>query len=294
MGCIYSTAVSVANHDEASISLSDIAVDIESQLPTIQPPSEANVWKNASSDDLNELIGQYFDDTDQALEIYALLDRCFKKATLSTFVGDVIISDKFSSIRNKHNAMLARLLRLGQKLDEKLVQMKTRRIVAKTISIGLVTTILITSEVTSYMEGLLSGPVAVVLAVISSIPFGWVGKRVDTLFESYEKPMKDEKKILVDMKIGRTAMYRDLENIKRHVDGVKDQIEGLVELKVHGDEDECSMTKRRVEEARESVEGLVKLCDGCNAETRYYRFLIHRKVWKIKMGDDKLISSLAL
>lgn len=90
MGSVYSAAVkiysiSAATHDAAdetaTVSVAETTIDVEIHRPTNRLPS---TFKDAF--DLHELVDEYFNDIDQAMEIYAMLGRCFRKTMFVVFI----------------------------------------------------------------------------------------------------------------------------------------------------------------------------------------------------------------
>lgn len=273
-----------------------------------------DIWK---TEELFELVEEYFENSLQTLDFCAALEKCLKRArdsqllilvALQTFDEETVDgSNKYvktledlKNFRNsgdpfteefiqvfqsvyKHQILMLDKLKLRKKkLDKKLKYIHAWRKVSSIIFAATFAAVLICSVVAAAMA---APPVAAALAAATSIPLGSMGKWIDSLWKNYETALKGQKEVLSFMQVGTYVAIKDLDNIRVLIDRLEIEIESLMHNANFAIEEEA--TKVGIEEIRKqlamfmkNVEELGSQADICSRDIRRARTVVLQRIIK--------------
>lgn len=220
-----------------------------------------DIWK---SQDLFELVEEYFENSLQTLDFCAALEKCLKRARDSQLLilvalqqfeeesssevggsnnrytrtlqelknfkdaGDPFTEEFFQifqSVYKQQILMLEKLQVRKSKLDKKLKYIHSWRKVSSMIFVATFAAVLICSVVAAAIA---APPVAAALAAATAIPIGSMGKWIDSLWRNYENALKGQKEVISSMQAGTYVAIKDLDNIRILIDKLEVEIESLL------------------------------------------------------------------
>ncbi|KAE9448528.1 hypothetical protein C3L33_19547, partial [Rhododendron williamsianum] len=273
-----------------------------------------DIWK---TEELFELVEEYFENSLQTLDFCAALEKCLKRArdsqllilvALQTFDEETVDgSNKYvqtledlKNFRNsgdpfteefiqvfqsvyKHQILMLDKLKLRKKkLDKKLKYIHAWRKVSSIIFAATFAAVLICSVVAAAMA---APPVAAALAAATSIPLGSMGRWIDSLWKNYETALKGQKEVLSFMQVGTYVAIKDLDNIRVLIDRLEIEIESLMHNADFAIEEDA--VKVGIEEIRKqlamfmkNVEELGSQADICSRDIRRARTVVLQRIIK--------------
>ncbi|KAL9418060.1 hypothetical protein CISIN_1g040233mg [Citrus sinensis] len=274
-----------------------------------------DIWK---SQELFELVEEYFESSLQTLDFCTALEKCLKRARDSQLLilvalqqfeeendmgaghryvrtleelknfkaaGDPFTEEFFQifqSVYKQQISMLEKLQLRKNKLDKKLKYIHSWRKVSSIIFAATFATVLICSVVAAAMA---APPVAAALAAASSIPLGSMGKWIDSLWKNYEHALKGQKEMISSMQVGTYIAIKDLDNIRVLIDRLEIEVEALLQNVDFVIEEEA--VKIGVEEIKKklgvfmkNVEDLGVQADTCSRDIRRARTVVLQRIIK--------------
>lgn len=274
-----------------------------------------DIWK---SQELFELVEEYFESSLQTLDFCTALEKCLKRARDSQLLilvalqqfeeenemgaghryvrtleelknfkaaGDPFTEEFFQifqSVYKQQISMLEKLQLRKNKLDKKLKYIHSWRKVSSIIFAATFATVLICSVVAAAMA---APPVAAALAAAASIPLGSMGKWIDSLWKNYENALKGQKEMISSMQVGTYVAIKDLDNIRILIDRLEIEIEALLQNVDFVIEEEA--VKIGVEEIKKklgvfmkNVEDLSVQADTCSRDIRRARTVVLQRIIK--------------
>ncbi|KAL2936269.1 UPF0496 protein 1 [Bienertia sinuspersici] len=238
-------------------------MDMNHEVVKVILDCKKDVWKNK---ELLSLVEDYFEYSVQTLDFFTSLDQCLKRARDRHFIIQVALrrfeeemrdnhdcsnaSDKFSntlkelrifkeagdpfgqefftifhSVYTQQVHMLRRLQLRKRKLDKKLKSVKVYRKVSNIIFGAAFVAVVICSVVAAAIA---APPVASALAAAVSAPIGGVGKWFNSLWKNYEKQLKEERDVILELQLGTYINVKDLDNIRVLVEKLEIVIDSLL------------------------------------------------------------------
>lgn len=274
-----------------------------------------DIWK---SQELFELVEEYFESSLQTLDFCTALEKCLKRARDSQLLilvalqqfeeenemgtghryvrtleelknfkaaGDPFTEEFFQifqSVYKQQLSMLEKLQLRKNKLDKKLKYIHAWRKVSSIIFAATFAAVLICSVVAAAMA---APPVAAALAAATSIPLGSMGKWFDSLWKNYENALKGQKEVISSMQAGTYVAIKDLDNIRVLIDRLEIEVESLLQNVDFVIEEEA--VKIGVEEIRKklgvfmkNVEDLGVQADMCSRDIRRARTVVLQRIIK--------------
>ncbi|XP_031267053.1 UPF0496 protein At4g34320-like [Pistacia vera] len=275
-----------------------------------------DIWK---SQELFELVEEYFESSLQTLDFCTSLEKCLKRARDSQLLilvalqqfeeennemgagqryvrtleelknfkaaGDPFTEDFFQifqSVYKQQVSMLVKLQLRKNKLDKKLKYIHSWRKVSSIIFAATCATVLICSVVAAAMA---APPVAAALAAASSIPLGSMGKWIDSLWKNYENALKGQKEVITSMQVGTYIAIKDLDNIRVLIDRIEIEIEALLQNVDFVIEEEAvkigiEEIKKKLGVFMKNVEDLGVQADTCSRDIRRARTVVLQRIIK--------------
>ena len=277
-----------------------------------------DIWKNQ---ELFELVEEYFDNSLQTLDFCTALEKCLKRArdsqlfilaALQEFEEETELGEKrytrtlqelknfkatgdpfteeffqmYQSVYNQQILMLEKLRVRQNKLDKKVKQIHTWRKVLGMIFVVTVAAVLICSVVAAAIA---TPHVAAILAAVSTIPIGSMGKWIDSMLKNYETAVKGQKEVVISMQVGTYVAIKDLDNIRILIDRLEIEIESLLQNVEFAIEDDA--VKVAIEEIKKklgvfmkNVEDLGVQADTCSRDIIRARTVVLQRI--IKLPDN--------
>ncbi|XP_047339101.1 UPF0496 protein At4g34320-like [Impatiens glandulifera] len=275
-----------------------------------------DIWKNR---ELFELVEEYFENSLQTLDFCTALERCLKHARDSQLLvsialqvfdekrdehedGDMYVDtlnelkafkaagdpfteelvEIFQSVYLHQSAMLEKLRLKQMKLDKKLKYVHSWRKVSSMIFAATFAAIMIVSVVAAAVA---APPVAAALAAASSVPFGSMGKWINSLLKNYENAVKGEKEVIGSMQVGTHIAIKDLSNIRVLIDKVEIQIGSLLGAADFAINEKAvrigiEEIRKKLDEFMKNVEELGLHADMCSRDVRRARTVILQRIIK--------------
>ncbi|CAI8605351.1 unnamed protein product [Vicia faba] len=275
-----------------------------------------DIWE---SQELFELVEEYFDNSLKTLDFCNALDKCLKRARdsqllihlalqrfeeesvsgdncyartleeLKNFkaVGDPFTEEFFQiyqSVYHQQVLMLEKLQVRKGKLDKKLKQIRTWKKVSLIIFVATVAAVLICSVVAAAVA---SPHVAAALAALTAIPVGSMGKWIDSLMKNYENALKGHKEVTIALEVGSYVAIKDLDNIRILVNRLEVEIESLktnVDFAIEEEEGvkvAIEEIKKKLGVFMKNVEDLGAQADTCSRDIIRARTVVLQKVVKL-------------
>lgn len=274
-----------------------------------------DIWK---SQELFELVEEYFESSLQTLDFCTALEKCLKRARDSQLLilvalqqfeeendmgaghryvrtleelknfkaaGDPFTEEFFQifqSVYKQQISMLEKLQLRKNKLDKKLKYIHSWRKVSSIIFAATFATVLICSVVAAAMA---APPVAAALAAASSIPLGSMGKWIDSLWKNYEHALTGQKEMISSMQVGTYIAIKDLDNIRVLIDRLEIEIEALLQNVDFVIEEEAvkigvGEIKKKLGVFMKNVEDLGVQADTCSRDIRRARTVVLQRIIK--------------
>ncbi|XP_057964217.1 UPF0496 protein At4g34320-like [Malania oleifera] len=274
-----------------------------------------DIWK---SQELFELVEEYFENSLQTLDFCTALEKCLKRArdsqllilvALQQFEEEGVVEGKryvrtleelknfkaagdpfteeffqtFQSVYRQQMLMLEKLQLKKKKLDKKLRYIHAWRKVSSMIFVATFAAVLICSVVAAAMA---APPVAAALAATSSIPLGSMGKWIDSLWKSYEDALRAQKEVISSMQVGTYVAIKDLDNIRVLIDRLEIEIESLLQNVEFAFVDEDAVRfaieeiKKKLGIFMKNVEDLGIQADMCSRDIRRARTVVLQRIIK--------------
>lgn len=288
-------------------------LEMNQEVVKILLDCKKDIWK---TQELFELVEEYFDNSLQTLDFCTALEQCLTRARdrqlivhmalqkfededgvdgtkylktleeLKAFktAGDPFTDEFFlifNSVYRQQVMMLEKLHVRKSKLDKKFKSLKTWRKVSCIIFAAAFASVLICSVVAAAVA---APPVASALAAATSIPVGSMGKWVDSLWKNYEVALKGQKEVISSMQAGTYIAIKDLDGIRVLVDRLELEMESLLyaaDFALRGEE----AVKFGVEEIKkklgifmQSIEDLGEHADKCSRDIRRARTVVLQRI----------------
>ncbi|XP_058761404.1 UPF0496 protein At4g34320-like [Vicia villosa] len=275
-----------------------------------------DIWE---SQELFELVEEYFDNSLKTLDFCNALDKCLKRARdsqllihlalqrfeeesvsgdncyartleeLKNFksVGDPFTEEFFQiyqAVYHQQVLMLEKLQLRKGKVDKKLKQIRTWKKVSLIIFVATVASVLICSVVAAAVA---SPHVAAALAALTAIPVGSMGKWIDSLMKNYENALKGHKEVTIALEVGSYVAIKDLDNIRILVNRLEVEIESLktnVDFAIEEEEGvkvAIEEVKKKVGVFMKNVEDLGAQADTCSRDIIRARTVVLQKIVKL-------------
>ncbi|KAI4298373.1 hypothetical protein L6164_031944 [Bauhinia variegata] len=273
-----------------------------------------DIWK---SQELFELVEEYFENSLQTLDFCTALEKCLKRSRdnqllilmavqqfeeetelgesryvrtlqeLKNFkaAGDPFTEEFFQifqSVYRHQMLMLEKLQHRKNKLDKKLKHIHTWRKVSSMIFVATFAAVLICSVAAAAIA---APPVAAAVAAATSIPIGSMGKWIDSLWKKYEDALKGQKEVISSMQVGTCVAIKDLDSIRVLIDRLEIEIESLFQNVDFAIEHEA--VKVAIEEIKKklgvfmkNVEDLGVQADMCSRDIRRARTVVLQRIIK--------------
>ncbi|XVF44934.1 hypothetical protein PTKIN_Ptkin02bG0162900 [Pterospermum kingtungense] len=275
-----------------------------------------DIWK---SQELFELVEDYFENSLQTLDFCSALEKCLKRARDSQLLilvalqqfeeesevigtgnryvrtleelknfkaaGDPFTEEFFQifqSVYRQQISMLEKLKLRKNKLDKKLKYIHAWRKVSSMIFVATFAAVLICSVVAAAMA---APPVAAALAAATSIPLGSMGKWIDSLWKNYENALKGQKEVISSMQAGTYVAIKDLDNIRVLIDRLEIEIEALLKTADFAVQEEAAKIgideiKKKLGVFMKNVEDLGQQADICSRDIRRARTVVLQRIIK--------------
>lgn len=207
----------------------------------------------------------------------------FKAAGGSPFTGEFF--QIYQSVYNQQIVMLEKLQLGKNKNDEKLKQVNIWRKVSCTISVATIAAVLIGSVVAAAIA---SPHVAAALAAVTAIPIGSMGKWIDSLLQNYENALKGLKEVTISIHVGTYVARKDLDNIRVLVNRLEVDIESLqknVDFAIEEEEDAVKVAIEAIQKKlgifMKNVEDLGVQAGTCSRDIRRAKTVVLQKILKL-------------
>ncbi|KAG5241288.1 hypothetical protein OIU76_024488 [Salix suchowensis] len=281
--------------------------------------SKEDIWNNP---ELFGLVEEYFKNSVKTLEFCTALESSLKRAqnsqliiqlAIKQFEEEVEMQDGavekkfektveglqkfkaagdpftpqffplFQSVYEQQVSMLKKLLSRKKKLDKKLKSMKTWRRVSNVLFVSAFVSVLIFSVVAAAVA---APPVVTALAGAMAVPIGSVGKWCNSLWNRYEKALKEEKGLVSSMLFGTCFTIKDMDSIRVLVNKFQVEIESLLnnaDIAIR-EEDAVKLVideiKTKMAVFMEIIEDLAVHADKCNRDISQARTVILNRILK--------------
>ncbi|XP_059653849.1 UPF0496 protein At4g34320-like [Cornus florida] len=243
--------------------VTECLLDMNQEVVKVILECKEDIWK---TQELFELVQEYFENSLQTLDFCTALENCLKRARNSQLLilvalqyfeeeeeedgvgrggnrytrtleelkkfkaaGDPFTGEFFEayqSVYKQQMQMLEKLQLRRNRLDKKLKHVRAWRKVSSVIFAATLAAVLICSVVAAAMA---APPVAAALTAATSVPLGSMGKWIDSLFKKYEDAVKGQKEIISSMQVGTHVAIKDLDNIRVLIDRLEIEIESLLQ-----------------------------------------------------------------
>ncbi|KAI3441326.1 uncharacterized protein J3R85_002603 [Psidium guajava] len=291
-------------------------LEMNQQVVRVILDCKQDIWR---TQELFELVEEYFENSLQTLDFLSALDKCLKHARDSQLLilvalqqfededrqaggadryartleelrnfkaaGDPFTEEFFGifqAVYGNQVAMLKKLQVRKSKLDKKLRCIHAWRKVSSMIFAATFAAVLICSAVAAAVA---TPPVAAALAAATSVPIGSMGKWIDLLLKNYESAVKGQKEAVVTMKVGTGLAIIDLENIRVLIDRLEIEIQSM--LQNAGLAVEEGAVKIGVEEIKKqlnnfmtNIDKLGVQADNCSRDIRRARTVVLQRIIK--------------
>ncbi|XP_054787358.1 UPF0496 protein At4g34320-like [Prosopis cineraria] len=273
-----------------------------------------DIWK---SQELFELVEEYFENSLQTLDFCTALEKCLQRARDSQLLilvalqqfdeetklpgncydrtlqelknfkaaGDPFTKEFyqiFQSVYRQQILILEKLQTRKHKLDKKLKLAHTWRKVTGTIFVATFAAVLICSVVAAAIA---APHVAAALAAAASVPIGSMGKWIDSLWKKYEDVLKGQKELISSMQAGTFVAIKDLDNIRLLIDRLEIEIESLIQnaefaIEVEAVKEAIDEIKKKLGVFMKNVEELGVQADTCSRDIRKARTVVLQRIIK--------------
>ncbi|CAN1173101.1 UPF0496 protein At4g34320 [Linum perenne] len=221
-----------------------------------------DIWK---SQDLFELVEEYFDNSLQTLDFCAALEKSLKRArdnqllllvALQQFdeemktsgsesekprsygrtmeelrnfkeAGDPFTDEFYRTFQSVYRHQVQMLEKLQSKKGKLDKKLRSIHSWRKLSSMIFVASFAAVLICSVVAAAMAAPPVAAALAAATSIPLGSMGKWIDSLWRNYETAVKGQKEILGTMQVGTYVAIKDLDTIRVMVERLEVEIGSL-------------------------------------------------------------------
>uniref|UniRef100_A0A6N2L9D8 Uncharacterized protein n=1 Tax=Salix viminalis TaxID=40686 RepID=A0A6N2L9D8_SALVM len=285
--------------------------------------SEEDIWDNP---ELFGLVKEYFKSSVETMEFYTALGRSLERAKNSQSIIQLAIKqdeeevemkdgavDKkfektleglqkftaagnpftpqffplFQSVYEQQVPILEKLLSRKKKLDEKLKSIETWRRVSIVLFVSAFVSVLIFSVLAAAVA---APPVVTTLAGAITVPIGSVGYWRNTLWNRYEKALKEENGLVSSIQAGTSLTIWDMDSIRLIVVKLQVEIESLLNNADFAirEEDAVKLVidkiKKKMTVFVDIIEDLADHADKCNRDISQARTVILK--WIPKYADQ--------
>lgn len=297
--------------------VTECLLDMNQEVVKVILDCKKDIWK---SQELFDLVEEYFENSLKTLDFCAALEKCLKRARdrqllimlalhqfeddedneiegkerysktleeLKNFkeAGDPFTEEffqMFQSVYQQQMQMLEKLQSKKNKLDKKLKYIQAWRKVSSIIFAATFAAVLICSVVAAAMA---APPVAAALAAATSIPLGSMGKWIDSLMKDYENALKGQKEMVNCMNVGTIITIKDLDSIRVLIDRLEIEIESLLataEFAISEDAVKVGIEeiKKKLDVFMKNIEELGVQADNCSRDIRKARTVILQRIIK--------------
>lgn len=292
--------------------ITECLLEMNQEVVKVILTCKKDIWK---SQELFELVEEYFENSLQTLDFCAALEKCIQRARDSQLLilvalqqfeeeaklpgnsyertlqelkafkaaGDPFTEEFyqiFQSVYKQQILMLEKLQIRKQKLDKKFKHVHTWRKVTGTIFVATFAAVLICSVVAAAIA---APHVAAVLAAAATIPIGSMGKWVDSLWKNYEDVLKGQKELISSMQAGTFVAIKDLDSIRLLIDRLEIEIKALIQtaefaIEVEAVNEAIEEIKKRLGVFMKNVEDLGVQADTCSRDVRKARTVVLQRI----------------
>ncbi|ESW25136.1 hypothetical protein PHAVU_003G010400 [Phaseolus vulgaris] len=295
--------------------VTECLLEMNQEVVKVILSSKKDIWKNQ---ELFELVEEYLENSLQTLDLCTALEKCLKRArdsqllifaALQQFEEETELGEKrytrtlqelknfkasgdpfteeffqmYQSVYNQQILMLEKLQVRQSKLDKKVKQVHTWRKVSSMIFVATVAAVLICSVVAAAIA---SPHVATILAAVSAVPIGSMGKWIDTMLKSYETAVRGHREVIISMQVGTYVAIKDLDSIRVLIDKVEIEIESVlqnVEFAIEDDGVKVAIEemKKKLGVFMKNVEDLGVQADTCSRDIIRARTVVLQRIIKL-------------
>ncbi|KAK9113173.1 hypothetical protein Scep_020692 [Stephania cephalantha] len=290
-------------------------LEMDQEVVKVILSCKQDIWK---TQELFELVEEYFENSLQTLDFCTALGRCLKRARDSQLIINVALQqfeeedgmnqkkylrtleelknfkeagdpfteefmEIFKSVYKHQLSMLEKLQVQKSKLDKKLKSVKAWRKVSSIIFATTFAAVIICSVVAAAMA---APPVAAALSAATSIPLGTMGKWVDSLWKNYVDALKGQKEVISSMQAGTYIAIKDLDGIRVLVDRLEIEIKSLMMSADFALREEEAVKfgieeiKKKLGVFMKSIEDLSEQADRCSRAVRRARTVVLQRIIK--------------
>ncbi|CAI8618518.1 unnamed protein product [Vicia faba] len=294
--------------------ITECLLEMNQEVVKVILECKKDIWK---SEELFELVEEYFENSLQTLDFCTALEKCLKRARDSQLLillaiqrfeeesesgekcyvrtlqelknfktaGDPFTEEFFlifQSVYRQQILMLEKLQVRKNKLDKKLKSIHSWRKVSSMIFVATFAAVLICSVVAAAIA---APTVAAALAAATAIPIGSMGKWIDSLWRNYENALKGQKEVIGSMQAGTYVAIKDLDNIRVLIDRLETEIESLLHNLDFAIEEEAvkigiEEIKKKLGVFMKNVEDLGVQADVCSRDIRRARTVVLQRIIK--------------
>ncbi|KAE9616528.1 hypothetical protein Lal_00034335 [Lupinus albus] len=294
--------------------ITECLLEMNQEVVKVILDCKKDIWK---SQELFELVEEYFENSLQTLDFCTALEKCLKRArdsqllilvALQQFEEETELRDNrftrtlhelknfkaagdpftkeffeiFQSVYKHQTIMLEKLQLKKNKLDKKLKYIHSWRKLSNMIFVATFAAVLLCSVVAAAIA---APPVAAAIAAATSIPIGSMGKWIDSLWKNYENALKGQKEVISSMQAGTYVAIKDLDNIRILIDRLEIDIESLLQNVDFAIEKEAVKVaideiKKNLGVFMKNVEHLGVQADMCSRDIRRARTVVLQRIIK--------------
>ncbi|KAL3583619.1 hypothetical protein D5086_014680 [Populus alba] len=281
--------------------------------------SKEDIWNNR---ELFGLVKEYFENSVKTMEFCTALETSLKRAQNSQLIiqfaikqfeeevemQDGAVENKFvktldglqkftaagnpftpqffalfQSVSEQQVSMLKKLQSRKKELDKKMKSTKAWKKVSNVLFVSVFVSVLIISVVAAAVA---APPVLTALAGAMAVPAGSVGKWCNTLWNRYEKALKDQKELVTSMQVATWGTINDMDSIRVLVNKLQMGIQSLLDNADFAirEEDAVKLVideiKKKMAVFMEIVEDLAAHADKCNRDISLARTMILNRILK--------------
>ncbi|KAG6766859.1 hypothetical protein POTOM_028035 [Populus tomentosa] len=281
--------------------------------------SKEDIWNNR---ELFGLVEEYFENSVKTMEFCTALESSLKRAqssqliiqfAIKQFEEEVAMQDGavenkfvktleglqkftaagdpftpqffalFQSVSEQQVSMLKKLQSRKKKLDKKMKSTKAWKKVSNVLFVSVFVSVLIISVVAAAVA---APPVLTALAGAMAVPAGSVGKWCNTLWNRYEKALKEQKELVTSMQVATFVTINDMGSIRVLVNKLQMGIQSLLDNADFAirEEDAVKLVideiKKKMAVFMEIIEELAAHADKCNRDISLARTMILNRILK--------------
>lgn len=254
-----------------------------------------DIWK---SQELFELVEDYFENSLQTLDFCTALEKCLKRArdtqllilvALQQFddddgeeskegglgsykyartleelrnfksAGDPFTAEFFALFQAVHRQQTAMLEKLQSRKSKLDKKLKCIHAWRKVSSMIFVATFAAVLICSVVAAAMAAPPVAAALAAATSIPIGSMGKWIDSLWKKFEDALKGQKEVISSMRVGTYVAIKDLDSIRVLIDRLEVEIESFLRnAEFAVEEEEEEAVRVGIQEIKKKLGGFMK------------------------------------